>query len=254
MSIIHIAFYPSDWLAGTRGLSDAETGVYITLIAKMYEMAGPIERDDQRLYRLCGCKSKTSFVKSLDYLISEGMVIDSPDGLFNERVAKEIEIVVTKSIKAKDAAQSRWKRKSNKNNKGLNADAKPEHMPQPCQPEPEPEPDSKKDYADLPTAKSAKSRGSRLSQDWFLPKAWGDWALDQGADPELIRQEAETFKDYWIGKSGKDATKADWLATWRNWMRRAIKNQGGSAKNVKSGGSQSIIRAAATGTTNQDWG
>ncbi len=63
MSIIHVAFYPSDWLAGTRGLSDAETGVYITLIARMYEMAGPIERDDNRLARLCGSRTKNSFIK-----------------------------------------------------------------------------------------------------------------------------------------------------------------------------------------------
>ena len=40
MSIVHIPFYPSDWLAGTAALSDAEKGVYITLVARMYEMAG----------------------------------------------------------------------------------------------------------------------------------------------------------------------------------------------------------------------
>ena len=32
-----IRFFPSDWLAGTRGMSAVETGVYITLIATMYE-------------------------------------------------------------------------------------------------------------------------------------------------------------------------------------------------------------------------
>ena len=25
--------------------------------------------------------------------------------------------------------------------------------------------------------------------------------------------------DYWRGKAGKDGRKADWLATWRNWVR-----------------------------------
>jgi uncharacterized protein YdaU (DUF1376 family) len=139
VSIVHIAFYPSDWLAGTRGMSDAETGVYITLIAKMYEMAGPIERDDQRLYRLCGCKSKASFLKSLEYLLSEGKIIEQDGGLFNERVQKEIKNTTEKSAKAKAAAVSRWNKKSNKNNEGTDANASPEHMPQQCQPEPEPE-------------------------------------------------------------------------------------------------------------------
>lgn len=34
---VHIALYPSDWLAGTRGLTPAETGIYITLVCMMYE-------------------------------------------------------------------------------------------------------------------------------------------------------------------------------------------------------------------------
>lgn len=140
MSIVHIAFYPSDWLAGTRGLSDAEAGVYINLICRMYEMAGPIERDDNRLARHCGCKSKSSFVKSLEYLISEGKIIQSGNELFNERVQKEIKNTTEKSSKAKSAAQSRWDKKANKNNDSTNANASPEHMPDECQSEPESEP------------------------------------------------------------------------------------------------------------------
>lgn len=119
-------------------MSDAETGVYITLIAKMYEMAGPIERDDNRLSRLCGCKSKIGFVKILEYLISEGKIIETFDGLFNERVKKEIKNTTEKSAKAREAAQSRWDKKPNKNNDSGDANASPEHMPQRCQPEPEP--------------------------------------------------------------------------------------------------------------------
>ncbi|MEO1538505.1 MAG: YdaU family protein [Pseudomonadota bacterium] len=137
MSIVHIAFYPSDWLAGTRGLSAEESGVYITLICRMYEMAGPIERDDQRLARLCGCKTKNAFVKALEYLISEGKIQDTENRLFNERAQKEIKNATQKSDKAKQAAQSRWDKKPNKNNGGHNANASPKHMPEPCYPEPE---------------------------------------------------------------------------------------------------------------------
>lgn len=44
--------------------------------------------------------------------------------------------------------------------------------------------------------------------------------------PELIRRgrgkrETDKFINYWQGKSGKDATKHDWPATWRNWMLKA---------------------------------
>tara|TARA_R110002110_G_scaffold324843_2_gene536878 strand:+ start:256 stop:1104 length:849 start_codon:yes stop_codon:yes gene_type:complete len=145
MSIIHIAFYPSDWLAGTRGLSDTETGVYITLVARMYEMAGPIVRDDSRLARLCGCKTKTSFVTSLNHLISEGKIITSEEGLFNDRVQKEIQTAIEKSGKARAAAEARWDKKPNKNRARSEASASPKHMPQTCQSEPEPESHKKED-------------------------------------------------------------------------------------------------------------
>lgn len=133
MSILHIPFYPSKWLSGTRGLSDAETGIYITLIARMYEMAGPIERDDERLWRLCGSKSKASFRKALEYLISEGKITVINGELFNDRVEKVIKNVTEKSSKAKDAAQARWDKKSNKINGGCDADAMQTHSERICQ-------------------------------------------------------------------------------------------------------------------------
>jgi hypothetical protein len=36
-----------------------------------------------------------------------------------------------------------------------------------------------------------------------------------------LRAEHAKFCDYWHGKAGQGATKMDWIATWRNWMRRA---------------------------------
>jgi hypothetical protein len=29
-----------------------------------------------------------------------------------------------------------------------------------------------------------------------------------------------TFRDHWWGKAGKEGRKADWFATWRNWVRK----------------------------------
>jgi hypothetical protein len=65
--------------------------------------------------------------------------------------------------------------------------------------------------------------GSRLPVDWKLPKRWGEWAI---ADrPELtaeeVRRQGEMFADHWRAATGKDGRKADWEATWRNWIRRA---------------------------------
>ena len=68
-------------------------------------------------------------------------------------------------------------------------------------------------------------RGSRLAQDWFLPTAWGEWALGEGFSEAAIRDQAERFRDYWHAAPAARGVKADWLATWRTWMRNARDRQ-----------------------------
>ena len=106
-------FYASDWLAGTRGLTAAETGVYVTLIAMMYERGEDIPRDDVRLSRLCGCP-KASFTRSLNALIDEGKVTEIGGGLSNDRVEKERQCRVEKSQKASVSASKRWASQADK--------------------------------------------------------------------------------------------------------------------------------------------
>lgn len=62
------------------------------------------------------------------------------------------------------------------------------------------------------------ARGARLSLV-ALPDEWRDWTREHHP---LINPEHtwEIFRDYWIAESGAKAVKHDWLATWRNWVRR----------------------------------
>lgn len=71
--------------------------------------------------------------------------------------------------------------------------------------------------------KTATATGTRLPDDWKLPKSWGEWAIAEhpGLGEEEIRRQAAMFADHWHGKAGKDGRKADWGATWRNWIRRS---------------------------------
>ena len=82
-----------------------------------------------------------------------------------------------------------------------------------------------------PAAPSSQARttgktatGTRLPDDWKLPKSWGDWAIAEHGEltGEEVRRQAAMFADHWHAKAGKDGRKADWSATWRNWIRRAV--------------------------------
>jgi hypothetical protein len=86
---------------------------------------------------------------------------------------------------------------------------------QDARPETETETETKRETE---TEAKKSTRGSRLSADWVLPKEWADWAKQERPDLDL-RSVGEQFRDYWSAKAGSGATKLDWQATWRNWVR-----------------------------------
>ncbi|AII27784.1 hypothetical protein B9J07_12980 [Sinorhizobium sp. LM21] len=99
-----VRFFPSDWLGGTRGMSAVETGVYITLVATMYERREPIPEDHARLARLCGA-SNSAFKRALDTLVEEGKITRVAGGLWNDRVEKEQVYLSEKSEVARRAGK-----------------------------------------------------------------------------------------------------------------------------------------------------
>ena len=94
--------------------------------------------------------------------------------------------------------------------------------------------------------KSSASKGSRLPADWQLPKAWGEWALQEAPTwaPEQVRKVAERFRDYWIAKPGREGFKADWLGTWRNWVRREAERTSAAPARSLSAGAPDPFRGA----------
>lgn len=127
-------FYASDWLAGTRGLTPAETGIYITLIAMMYETRAPISMEKRRIARLCNCPPG-AFAKALECLIDDGKIIETEGGLWNERVENEIQKREVASQNGRDSAQKRWSiqgKKTQQNQQTENAEAYATAMPSQC--------------------------------------------------------------------------------------------------------------------------
>jgi uncharacterized protein YdaU (DUF1376 family) len=120
-----IAFYPSDWLGGTRGLSAHETGVYITLVCMMYEAEGAIAHADERLARACGT-TVPLFRKALAVLVNGGKIIAEEGTLWNDRVERELEKREEKIENARNAARARHrKREENQGPSSADADQIP---------------------------------------------------------------------------------------------------------------------------------
>ena len=74
----------------------------------------------------------------------------------------------------------------------------------------------------IPTGegRSNTKRGTRLDPSWMPSQ---ELIAQMRAECPGVDLKAEHLKfvDYWIAKTGQSATKLDWPATWRNWIRRA---------------------------------
>jgi hypothetical protein len=73
-------------------------------------------------------------------------------------------------------------------------------------------------------ASPPRKRGTRIPGDFAVTPEMAAWA-QENVPYVNGRAETERFTDYWRAKAGRDACKLDWIATWRNWMRRAGEQQ-----------------------------
>lgn len=102
-------------------------------------------------------------------------------------------------------------------NQGDNQEVKPQSPEARVQ-----KPEIKEDTNVSSKSTSKRKPKTKLREGWTLPKAWGDWAVSEGWPESTIRNEAARFYDYWFHERAGE-TKADWQATWRNWMRKVSK-------------------------------
>ena len=84
-------------------------------------------------------------------------------------------------------------------------------------------PDDAPDGADDGAAIKDK-RGTRLSPDAQLTDEWRNAAIELGYPEDRVQWLFDEFKDYWCAATGRNATKLDWLRTWRNRVRDRMDN------------------------------
>lgn len=105
-------------------------------------------------------------------------------------------------------------------------------------PSPIPLPDSREREATAP-----RKRGARLSDGWEIPEDWVRWTLAERktwSERDVIRVSL-AFRDHWLGNG---TAKANWFATWRNWVRRE-RDQPTTAGSVQSIHDRRAATAAA---------
>jgi uncharacterized protein YdaU (DUF1376 family) len=206
----YFKFNTADWLTGTSGLSAAERGVYITLLALIYDNDGPIVRDDGRLARKCGLPTMP-FTRALDGLVGEGKIYIDGNGLLdNYRANQEIATRQNRGVAKASAGslggkktQEKQRAKSSKHQADANiVIANSLDI------------STNVDIAASPKPKRAKPK-SKITED-AQP---GDRDRQAAADAELhgdaFRAEWRRFRDYHISRG---SLMADWSAAWRTWL------------------------------------
>ena len=84
-------------------------------------------------------------------------------------------------------------------------------------------------------ARSQSSKqGSRFPETFAVADEHRVLARELGVD---VDKESARFADYWRAKPGRDGVKADWAATFRNWLRKAADFRSGKPVEARGGSS-----------------
>jgi hypothetical protein len=84
------------------------------------------------------------------------------------------------------------------------------------------------------TPEEPDPKGTRIPDGWQPSAADITWSRAEGNPDDWSRRCTESFCDYWRGMPGARGRKADWSATWRNWLRREMENRGSRASPPRS--------------------
>ena len=200
-------FNIGDYQSHTSHLSDMEDLAYRRLLDWCYLHEKPLPKDIDEIARLIRMRSHSDCIANVlreFFKLLKG-------GYVSERVIYEVGQVNVKSEKAKASAKARWGNKIN--DLGDNANAMRTHSERNATHNPLPN-----THNPLKELAPKAAQSTRLADDWQLPDDWAIWAKENR--PELnLNQIADGFKDYWIAQPGAKGRKADWFATWRNWIR-----------------------------------
>jgi uncharacterized protein YdaU (DUF1376 family) len=197
-------FHIGDYKSHTHHLSPLEDLAFRRLLDHYYLHEAPIKQRD--IARQIGLRDYEQEVLA----VLNEFFISTENGFINPRADAEITKYRKFSEDGKKGAAKRW-------HKGGNGEAISPPNATPIATNNQ-EPITNNHSIEAAPIKKPRQQGSRLASNWVLPKEWEDWAKHERPDLNL-RSVGEQFRDYWSAKTGSGATKLDWQATWRNWVR-----------------------------------
>ena len=204
-------FHIGDYKSHTHHLSHYEDLAYRRLLDFYFLHEQPIKHRD--IARQIGMRDNEEDVMT----VLNEFFISTPEGFVNPRADKEIKQYREFSEAGKRGAAKRWS--TPPNGEAISP--------------PNATPIATNNHKPITNNQVKENkRGSRLSQDFFFPKEWCDFLVEQR--PELNAQQTfDKFKDYWIAQAGQKGVKLDWFATWRNWVRNTNAPKVNPADNIR---------------------
>lgn len=226
---------PQAYLGGVVGLSAREHAVYSVVLDLIYAHGGSCPNDAKWISGWFSDLGPAAVRSAVENLLSKGKLRLTNEGeISNKRAENEAK---TKEILRKtrqDAGKLGGKKSgtARKSDAADNENNELEESHASSKPEPNGFPREEKRREEKSFASSLRSEGARanrayrLPKDWSLPDDWLAWAVDAGCSEQEAKGQADRFRDYWLAKPGKDGTKVDWSATWRNWIRKHLDGRG----------------------------
>jgi uncharacterized protein YdaU (DUF1376 family) len=192
-----------DFIKATARLTDAQSMAYLRLIWMYYDRERPLPDDIEALAFQLGIDEKTVQLILVSYFRLE-------DGCWHhtrcDAEIKEYKQLIHKRSKAgKASAEHR-----------ANTSSTPVEQVSDTQPT-DVQLTNNQEPVTSNHIKEKQPRSTRFDLQ-EMPDEW--FAFCKQERPELKPVEVfATFRDYWIAQPGSKGLKADWTATWRNWVR-----------------------------------
>jgi hypothetical protein len=209
MKVRRIDFSPDEFLVGTRGMTNAEVGLYWRACSLIYSHGGPVEIAELRRWADHG----RWFDHVLTGLIKAGKLTSDGTSVSNQRCISELSKAHQRSITAVSNGHQGGRPSKNingvKNQSGSLA-REPSTINHHIAP------DGATPPLAVPPSSKREPQATRLADDWVPSEEDRRYAEERALDLDAL---AADFRDYWINKNGADGRKRDWHATWRRWCR-----------------------------------